>query len=335
MRKYKRITPYERERIYRGIQRGKSYREIAEELLRSPSTISREINRHLYFSDIPEHGYSMIYAQYFSEKSASQRRKGKGKLKKGTMLYEEVISKLKKRWSPEQISRYLSEKYEGDPGMQISHESIYTYIYVLSRGSLRKELIRYLRQSRTKRRPRGSSKRAPRIADMISIEERPKEVEERTIPGHWEGDLIIGKGHKSALGTLVERKTRFVILVPLKAKDATTVRKAFARELKRLPAQVRKSMTYDQGSEMSEHKLFTKETKIKVYFAHPHSPWERGTNENTNMLIRDFFPKGTDFSNVSRYKIKKVQQLLNTRPRKVLNWKFPSDVFAKILQDSG
>jgi IS30 family transposase len=170
---------------------------------------------------------------------------------------------------------------------------------------------------------------------MISIEERPKEVEDRTIPGHWEGDLIIGKGHQSALGTLVERTTRFVILVPLKAKDATTVRKAFARELKRLPKQVCKSMTYDQGTEMSEHKLFTKETKIKVYFAHPHSPWERGTNENTNMLIRDFFPKGTDFREVSRYKIKKVQELLNTRPRKVLNWKFPGDVFANILQDSG
>jgi IS30 family transposase len=170
---------------------------------------------------------------------------------------------------------------------------------------------------------------------MLSIEERPKEVEDRTVPGHWEGDLIIGKGQKSALGTIVERTTRFTILVPLKGRDAETVRKAFTREIKRLPKQVRQSMTYDQGNEMAEHRLFTKDTEMKVYFAHPHSPWERGTNENTNMLVRDFFPKGTDFNTLSRYKIKKVQQLLNTRPRKVIKWKFPGDVFAKILQDSG
>jgi IS30 family transposase len=172
------------------------------------------------------------------------------------------------------------------------------------------------------------------MLDMISIEERPKEVEDRTIPGHWEGDLIIGKGHGSAIGTLVERTTRFTILVPLKRKDARSVREAFAREFKRLPEQVRQSMTYDQGTEMSEHRLFTKSTKMMVYFAHPHSPWERGTNENTNMLVRDFFPKGTDFKDISRYKIKKVQDLLNTRPRKVINWKFPVDAFNKILEDS-
>ena len=169
---------------------------------------------------------------------------------------------------------------------------------------------------------------------MISIDQRPKEVEDRIIPGHWEGDLIIGKGHQSALGSLVERTTRFTLLVPLKNKDARTVRQAFARELKRLPRQLRQSMTYDQGSEMSEHRLFTKYTQVKVYFAHPHSPWERGTNENTNMLIRDFFPKGTDFNAVSRYKIKKVQELLNTRPRKVLNWEIPANAFAKILKNA-
>ena len=168
---------------------------------------------------------------------------------------------------------------------------------------------------------------------MFSIEERPKEVEERIVPGHWEGDLIIGKGHKTAIGTIVERTTRLVILVPLKSRMASDVRKAFAREIKRLPKQLRLSMTYDQGREMSQHKLFTKQTNMQVYFAHPHSPWERGTNENTNMLIRDFFPKGTDFGGLSRYRIKKVQELLNERPRKVLEWRSPQEVFSELLLD--
>lgn len=335
MKRYTRISPYEREEILKGIQKGKSGRTIARELSRSPSTISREINRNLYNSAIPEHGYSVFMAQYISEYRSSQRRGGKCKLHKNAKLYKLVVDKLKEHWSPEQISQYLGMEYSEDPDMQLSHESIYTYIYVLSRGELRRELIKYLRQSRPRRRSKHSSKKRPRIGNMISIEERPKEVEKRVVPGHWEGDLIIGKGHKSAIGTLVERTTRFTIIVPLKAKNAKTVRQAFARETKRIPEQLRQSMTYDQGAEMSEHQLFTKSTKMKVYFAHPHSPWERGTNENTNMLIRDFFPKGTDFRQVSRYKIKKVQHLLNTRPRKILNWRFPRDAFAELLEDSG
>jgi IS30 family transposase len=335
MEKYHRLSPFERERIFRGIQKGDSYRTMAKELCRSPSTIAREISRNLYRYKIPEHGYSVFAAQYFSQLRASSRRQDKGKLESNPKLFKLVVSKLKQRWSPEQISRYLSDQYSEDSAMQLSHESIYTYIYVRSKGELRTELAKALRQSRPERRAKGSSKRNPRIVDMISIEERPKEVEDRTVPGHWEGDLIIGKGQKSALGTIVERTTRFTILVPLKGRDAETVRKAFSREIKQLPKQVRKSMTYDQGSEMAQHRLFTKNTEMKVYFAHPHSPWERGTNENTNMLVRDFFPKGTDFHEISRYRIKKVQQLLNTRPRKVIEWKFPGDVFAKILQDSG
>lgn len=335
MEKYHRLSPLERERIFRGIQKGDSYRTIAKELCRSPSTIAREISRNLYRYKIPEHGYSVFAAQYFSQLRASSRRQDKGKLESNPKLFKLVVSKLKQRWSPEQISRYLSDQYSEDPAMQLSHESIYTYIYVRSKGELRTELAKALRQSRPERRAKGSSKRNPRIVDMISIEERPKEVEDRTVPGHWEGDLIIGKGQKSALGTIVERTTRFTLLVPLKGRDAETVRKAFSREIKQLPKQVRKSMTYDQGKEMAQHRLFTKDTEMKVYFAHPHSPWERGTNENTNMLVRDFFPKGTDFNEISRYRIKKVQQLLNTRPRKVIEWKFPGDVFAKILQDSG
>ena len=166
---------------------------------------------------------------------------------------------------------------------------------------------------------------------MISIHERPKEVEDRIIPGHWEGDLIMGKDHKSAIGTIVERTTRTVILVPLKAKDAPSVRKAFAKELKTLPSQITVTLTYDRGTEMSEHKLFTKETNMQVYFCDPHSPWQRGTNENTNMLIRDFFPKQTDFSKFTRKEIKHVQKLLNERPRKTLDWSTPKEKFKELL----
>ena len=169
------------------------------------------------------------------------------------------------------------------------------------------------------------------IEDMLSIEERPKEVEDRIIPGHWEGDLIIGKNNRSALGTLVERTSRTTILIPVKNKEAEVVAKAFAREVKKLPKQMKLSMTYDQGREMARHKLFTDITGVKVYFAHPRSPWERGTNENTNGLIRQFFPKGTDFNKVSRYEVKKVQDLLNGRPRQTLNFEKPYEVFKQLI----
>ena len=167
---------------------------------------------------------------------------------------------------------------------------------------------------------------------MISIEERPAEVAERTVPGHWEGDLILGAGNRTALGTLVERTTRTVLLVPLRAKDAASVRRAFERRLRAVPRQMKLSLTYDQGKEMAEHELFAANTRMKVYFAHPHSPWERGTNENTNGLIRQYFPKGTDFSKVSRYRIRKVQDELNGRPRKTLGWKTPFEAFNELLQ---
>lgn len=217
--------------------------------------------------------------------------------------------------------------------MQVSHESIYTYIYVLPRGSLRKELILYLRQGKRgrQRRKRSTDERG-KIPNMVSIHERPKEVEGRTVPGHWESDLIIGRRHASAIGTLVERTTRTTILVPLKAKDAPSVRKAFAKAIQRLPKEACRSLTHDRGTEMSEHELFTKETKVQVYFADPHSPWQRGTNENTNGLIRDFFPKGTDFTRVSVRELKRVQKLLNERPRKTLGWETPKDAFTRLLQ---
>jgi len=251
-------------------------------------------------------------------------------------LKQFVLDKLKLRWSPEQIARELKRLYPDNMEMRLSHETIYRYVYVLPRGSLKKELLLYLRQQKLyhrrtgKNQPRNEEKRG-QIPEMISIEERPKEVEKRTIPGHWEGDLILGKWKRSALGTLVERTTRTTILVPLLNKDAVSVRKAFAQEMKKVPQQMKLSLTYDQGREMSEHKLFTKNTKIKVYFAHPGSPWERGTNENTNGLIRQFFPKGTEFDKVSRTEIKQVQDMLNGRPRKSLNWEKPYEVFDELI----
>ena len=333
--KYNRITLNERVEIYGLIQSNKSIRFIGQYLGRHPSTISREIKRSTYPSlYIPVHGYGAITAQDISEIKASSRRRLKCKLSINARLREVVLEKLKLRWSPEQISKYLSITYKEDPKMQISHESIYTYVYILGRGSLKKELHSYLRQKKLVRNYNKRKIHQREFEDMISIEERPASVSMRTVPGHWEGDLIIGKEQKSAIGSIVERTTRFLILVPLKGRDAETVRKAFSREMKQLPKQIRLSLTYDQGSEMSQHKLFTEATKMKVYFAHPHSPWERGTNENTNMLIRDFFPKGTDFDQLPRYKIKKVQYMLNERPRRVLNWENPATAFNRILQQS-
>jgi IS30 family transposase len=242
-----------------------------------------------------------------------------------------VFTLLAHRWSPEQIARGLLQRYPDEPTMRISPEAIYTYLYVLPRGTFKRELVRYLRRRHRFRRPRKVRLSSRPIQDLISIDERPAEVADRTVPGHWEGDLLVGHANASALGTLVERTTRFTVLVPLKAKDATTVRQAFARELRTLPAQLRRSLTYDQGPEMREHRLFTKQTKMRVYFAHPHSPWERGTNENTNGLLRQFFPKGTRFTQVSRAKIKRVQVLLNDRPRKILNWHSPAHAFHHLL----
>ena len=212
-------------------------------------------------------------------------------------LVQVVRAKLHDYWSPEQIAEFLKKQYD-DPAMQVSAETIYSYIYVLPRGALRKELTQCLRRQHRKRRIRGRGARGQtsNLEDMLSIEERPAEVADRTVPGHWEGDLIVGGTvAQSALGTLVERTTRTVLLVPLKNKTAREVRMAFAREIKKLPQQMRLTLTYDQGREMAQHKLFTQDTKMQVYFAHPQSPWERGTNENTNGLIRQFSPKARTF----------------------------------------
>lgn len=305
---------------------GLSMVEVAQRLKRHPSTIRREryrVRPHFF-------AYSALTAGFDAKKKRIHSRRNK-KLD-NACLWNIVKKKMALRWSPEQIARHLKQTYPQDTDMQSSHETIYTYIYILPRGSLRKELISFLRQgSRGRQRRKRDTDERGKIPNMVSIHERPKEVESRTVPGHWESDLVVGKGNRSAIGTLVERTPRMTIIVPLKAKDAMSVRKAFAKTVKQLPREAFRSITHDRGTEMYEHELFTKDTQVQVYFADPHSPWPRGTNENTNGLIRDFFPKGTDFSLVSRREIKKVQRLLNERPRKTLNWQTPKESFSELL----
>jgi transposase, IS30 family len=324
---YQRLSASERERISQMLVQNIPLRTIAVELGRSASTISREVSR------LEQHGriYSAVEAQADAERCWQQRRQRR-KLAANANLWKIVQQKLALRWSPQQIASYLKETYPEDASMQVSHETIYTYLYLLPRGELKKELLAYLRRKHPTRRRRTTlNQQRGIIAGMISIEERPAEVADRSIAGHWEGDLILGAMNRSAIGTIVERTTRLVLLVKLQAKDAESVRKAFARKMASLPRQLARSLTYDQGKEMAEHKLFSAETNIVVYFAHPHSPWERGTCENTNGLIRDYFPKGTDFSTVTAAELRMVQKQLNERPRKTLGWKTPAQAFAQVL----
>lgn len=331
MEKYKRLCEREREEISRMLSQGYSFRAISKELDRNVSTISREVR----LGSCNKYTYRAVRAQKRAIRNSSKRKKGMFVLRQNHRLREHVFRKLRQEWSPVQIAEMLKEEYHSDMTMRISHESIYTYLYVLPRGSLKKELISRLRQGHKRRHEHKRGTKAKReIEDMISIEERPAEVAGRSIPGHWEGDLIVGRYNKSVLGTLVERTTRTVLLVPLKSRKSEEVAKAFARAVKRMPKEMRISLTYDQGREMAKHKLFTKKTGVKVYFAHPGRPWERGTNENTNGLLRQYFPKGTDFNKVTCYKIKKAQNRLNGRPRKVLNWRTPFEVFESLINSS-
>ena len=329
-KKYARLTTQERESISRGMAQKRTIRAIAGEMNRSPSTISREIKRNS-----GKNGYRAFSAGQRAKTAASSRRGGKSKIAQQEQLRRYMLKKLQEGWSPEEISKRIKIDYAGDITMQVSHEAIYQYIYVLPRGGLKQTLIKALRQEHKYRRTRKSGEKEEKrgkIANMLSIEERPAEVADRTVPGHWEGDLILGKYKRSALGTLVERTTRYTILVPLGSqKDAVSVRKAYAEAFKTVPDELSKTLTYDQGKEMSEHQQFTIDTGMQVFFAHPGSPWERGTNENTNGLIRQYFPKGTDFSQVSEDEIKKVQRKLNDRPRRALNFYKPDEVFNKLV----
>jgi IS30 family transposase len=328
MTKYYRISFFEREEISRQIALGHSLRTIAYGLNRAPSSILREIRQ----SQVTERKYyRAIFAQQASNKSRHKIRKNR-KLARNGPLRRFVLSHLAKNWSPEQIAKRLVILYPNDMPMRISHETIYSYIYIRPRGTFKRRLISYLRRSHKYRRQKDGRRGKPgSIQDYLSIEERPQQIADRAVPGHWEGDLMIGRRNASAIGTLVERTTRITFLVKLANQDARIVRKAFAEEFCHLPKGLKRTLTYDQGGEMSQHKLFTKETKITVYFAHPHSPWERGTNENTNSLLRQYFPKGTDFSKISRVRLKEVQDELNDRPRKTLGFYTPHEKFSELL----
>lgn len=324
---YARLDFQDREEISRGIWAHENFAAIAQRINRPTSTVTREVWGNVK--------YSWCYrAERAEERSKEKKRIGRRprKLDTNARLKEYVYAKLKIEWSPEEIVKRMKLEYPEDTTMRLSHETIYQHLYCLPKGELKKELMKSLRWQRKRRLSRQAVHyRRQRIQDLISISERPKEARERTVPGHWEGDLIIGKQKASALGTLVERTTRLTLLVPLEAKDAFAVRKGFAKSFKKIPGQFKKTLTYDRGSEMTEHKLFTKDTRIQVYFADPSSPWQRGTNENTNGLIRQYFPKGTDFREVSLAVIREAEQRLNSRPRKVLDFYTPSEKFYQLI----
>ncbi len=322
---YKRLDQYDRFEIDKLIAVGKSNVQIALEIGVHPSTISREINR---MKGMP---YKALTAMSDCLNKSVSKRLNRSKINENPRLKNFIYTHLKMRWSPEQISYSLKLFYPFDFTMQISHESIYLHIYVQPEKSLEKLLISNLRQKRKYRGNvrRGVDKRTT-IKDPIRIDERPEEANTREVPGHWEGDLILGKNRESAIGTLVERTTRFTIIVYLKKRDSESVRKAFELAFKNIPRHLKLSLTYDNGTEMAQHKLFTKNTKIKVFFAHPYSPWERPTNENTNGLTRGYFPKGTDFQLVKRKDLKQVQNELNERPRKVLEHETPLNSISRL-----
>jgi IS30 family transposase len=306
-------------------------REIARRIGCHVSTISREIAR----GRDAQSAYRAVYAQKKSCARIRSRKLGKRRMFMSKTLQDYVHGKLTAKWSPKQIAETLKETYT-EHAMQISPEAIYQYIYVLPRGSLKKALVAGLRRSHKYRHARRqeaqNEEMRGKIKDMLSIHERPIDVAERTIPGHWEGDLIIGKYKRSAIATLVERTTRYTMLVALPhGKDALHVREALTKKLAGLPKHLMKTLTYDQGKEMSQHRQFTVATGISVYFADPASPWQRGTNENTNGLIRQYFPKGTDFSLVSERELQEAEDSLNGRPRKCIDWKFPKDVFYDLV----
>ena len=320
MKKYKRITIIEREDIMKYLAQNHSLSEIARILQRHPSTIGREVG----------HSAENYRASDSDKRSCCvAKRPQQRKLDSNEKLCKIVLKYLDKKWSPEQIAKTLKKHYPNDMNMQISHETIYQYIYTYPRGELKKILVKELRREHVNRRAHKLRKKSQPIQDYISIHDRPDEVNERKVFGHWEGDLIMGSRNLSAIGVLVERLSGMVFIVKLVNKDAESVRKAFARKFSRLKSFMKESMTYDHGCEMAEHKLFTQKTKIIVYFADPHSPWQRGTSENTNGLIRQFFPKGTDFTNISAHKLKHVQDLLNDRPRKRYDWCTPREMFNK------
>ena len=323
---YTRLSAHEREEIAVGFAAQRTYEAIAADLGRHKSTIWREARRGGGWPHYRAH-----QGQAYARQQARTAHCRPLLLPAQPDLLALVQQCLKRRWSPQQIQHWLRDHHPSLP--PVSHETIYRYLYALPRGELRRELIAHLRQGRVQRRAKHKpSDGRGQLTDRTPLAQRPAEVDGRAVPGHWEGDLILGTGNRSAIGTLVERSSRLVLLVHLPTKDAASVATAFARRLRALPATLCKTLTYDQGKEMARHVDFTLATGMTVYFCDPHSPWQRGTNENTNGLIRDFFPKGTDFSSISPQQLSFVQQALNERPRKTLDWKTPKEVFANLIQ---
>ena len=313
------LTLAEREEISRGIASGSSIREIAKGLQRPASTVSREVTRH---------GGRPIYRANEADSQAweSALRPKVCLLAIDEKLRTIVASKLILDWSPEQISKWLKVSYPRNESMHVSHETIYRSLFIQARGVLKKELIQHLRSKRSIRRSRHSraaGQSRGQIVDAISIRERPAEIEDRAIPGHWEGDLLSGSKN-SHIATLVERHSRFTMLVKVPSKDTETVVAALSKHVRKLPATLRRSLTWDRGHEMAKHKSFTVDTNVKVYFCDPQSPWQRGTNENTNGLLRQYFPKKTDLSGYSQADLNKVALRLNQRPRKTLGFETPA-----------
>jgi IS30 family transposase len=314
------LTFAEREDISRGMASGSSIREIASCLHRAASTVSREIARH---------GGRPAYRAFDADQQAwnAALRPKQCLLALNSKLRDIVASKLMLDWSPEQIAGWLKTQYPDNESMRVSHETIYRSLFIQARGVLKKELMDYLRSKRRMRRSRHASEHGHsrgQIVDAISIRERPAEAEDRAIPGHWEGDLLAG-GKNSYIATLVERHSRFLMLVKVPSKETEAVVAALSEHVRKLPATLRLSLTWDRGLEMAKHKEFTVATDVQVYFCDPQSPWQRGSNENTNLLLRQYFPKGTDLSPISQAQLDQVSLRLNQRPRKTLGFQTPAD----------
>ena len=317
----------EREEISRGLAAGYSIRAIGEALGRSPSTVCREVNAN---------GGPKKYRALVADRAACRRalRPKRAKLAQCRRLRGVVERKLEAKWSPQQISAWLASQYPDHPEMQVSHETIYQSLFVQSRGALRKELHSCLRSGRAMRRAKAYTKGnvgQGQLKDMVMISERPAEVKDRAVPGHWEGDLIFGK-KMTSIGTLVARHSRYVILLKLpNGHGAESVRKAMTKRILTLPAQLRRSITWDQGKEMAEHVRFTVETGVQIYFCDPKSPCQRGSNENTNGLLRQYLPRSSDLSQCTQRELDAIARSLNTRPRQTLGWMTPSQAFAEAV----
>lgn len=325
---YTHFTLAERIELEGAVRRGDPQNLIAERLGRSPGTLSRE----LALNGGRDH-YRALAAQQSAAARAGAARRDWCAITAHPPLHAALLAALRRGWSPEEVARTLRRTHPADPAMQTSHESIYRYVYVVARGALKRELVACLRRHHAKRKahPRGTLATQGKLKDMVLIDHRPPEVATRATPGHFEGDLIMGPGNASAVGVLVERTTRFMLLCHLPQKDATSVRAAFERKLADLPAQLRLSLTYDQGKEMAEHAQLAANLKIKVYFCHAHSPWERATCESQNDRLRHYLPRGLDLSTVSYQKLRSIQDMLNERPRKILHDASPAERFHQLL----